>query len=124
MKQNALLRFFKPRILTVIICIVISYFIVPVFSVPSPCYNLANSSADPTVWSVPCIKLTTVQEHLHPTYTTRFGFHYQNNAGYYYDLSTKYYVSASGLFFAYIVGCGIMFCAYWVIRYVKKSFIQ
>lgn len=120
MSHSRFIYFIKPNIFTVLLFLAISYNIVPVFSVPSPCYDLASSPTDTTISSVPCIKLTTIPQQFHPMYITRFGFHYQSNAFYSYDLTVKYGSPILNLLFAYVVSCGSVCSIHWLIKHVKR----
>lgn len=122
MNHNTILSFIKLNIFIVPMFLVISYFIVPVFSQPSLCLDLfASEPHDSILPTLPCVKLTTIPQHLYPIYVTKNKIIYQQNAFYSYDLSMKYGSPILNILFTYTVSCGIAFCFYWIIRSRRKQ---
>ncbi|HWY79179.1 MAG TPA: hypothetical protein VNW29_02370 [Candidatus Sulfotelmatobacter sp.] len=118
--------FIKPTVLKMLFFLIISYFIVPVFQQPSLCLDILannpnkNSLVNILASRVPCVKLTTIQQHFYPISITQNAIMYQQNATYDYDLSARYISPVLQVFFAYVASCGIVFCIYYAMRSAKK----
>lgn len=104
------IEFIKPTIIKIILFLVIGYFLIPVFSQPSFCLDLiADNPNDTILPRLPCVKLTTLPQHVYPIPISKNNIVYQQNATYSMDLSMRYGSPILNTLFAYSVSCAIAF---------------
>lgn len=110
----------KPTVFKVLIFIIIGYWIVPVFAQPSSCLDLlADNPYDAILPRLPCVKLTTIPEHIQPLYIKKNAIVYQQNATYSMDVSMRFGSPLLNLLFSYCISCGIVYSATWLWNYRK-----